>query len=105
MIARVFFSESTTGTVLEKFQARLIYLDEIYVLRTRLFCRGSGREDAVIRSVHLAKSTREEDRREQSRGRFHSRFAWSRGSRRGRGRDCEPHWRKGHRTLRSRVLV
>src|SRR4051794_6777650 len=105
MIARDSFSPFISGTLLEKIEARLIYLNETYVLRSRLFRRGSGRQDAALRPVHFAQPACEEDRREQSRGRFHSCFAWTRGSCRGRGRNRELDRRQDHRAIRSGKLV
>src|ERR1051326_1439122 len=99
MIERGFFSGFTIGTLLEKIGARLIYLNEIYLLRTRLFRRPSGRQNAFVRPVHLTEPAREENRRKQSRGGFHPGVARSRRSRRGCGRHRKPDWRESDRAI------
>src|SRR6266480_7845264 len=63
---------------LKRDQRGFIYHDEVYLLRPCLFRGPGGRENAFVRSLHLAEPAREEDRGKQSCSRFHSGVAWAR---------------------------
>src|SRR5213075_2908285 len=113
MIARFFFGAATTEicskgrrfpnrhcySSLKKSRGPSIYPDEIHLLRTCLFRRPGQRESIAVRSVHLAEPALEEDRREQSRRRFHPGLAWAWRSCRGRGRYREPNPRESYCTI------